>query len=807
MIGRLWRLIRAEALKLRRRPLGLAPFALAALGAAAAVGWHRLALRPGAGELELRVLPTAWWALPAALQWGVGAGGLALVIVAAMSLAEERELGTAKILYAKPVRRAEVVAAKALVLLASTLAVILIAALIGFALGWSIWGAGDVVDAAYPDFVHHPAGAAVCEIDGVRWCLPRQSLMALALLVPPLFGLLMIALMLGSLVRQTGIAVGLAFGALLIGEAAAWLSDAAAPWVVNSYLHFPIDTLHAYVNGESTRLWAERWRDGTLMLPLGLVVSGLSAAVAAIASATVVTLRPVLGILWLLAASLTIAAEPVHAAEIHFRIQDLRAPGQVWWVRPADVDGDGDRDLVAFVVRGGFGPDPQRFLAFFMQARGRFSPEPDAVVAIPPSAIAGAVLDLLPEAPGAEIVLFEARGCTVVRRVEGRYRLPGALLFRDTGFFDMGSGNQLPDIHDFIADLDGDGRREILFPRKRDVAIWRAGTGGFEAIAHLPLEHRQRYGSRTQERLLGRFLDVDARVRRPVLARLDPDGRLDVVTFRERRLEAWLQRPDGGFDRDPSWRAELPMISEDGERKDELNRVHAEIADVDGDRYADLIVYRNIGTVGVFSSMRTQVFYFRGRKGGWRTRRPAQIINLAGLSIDPVLIDIDGDGKRDLVLSSVRTDLITNVKRALFRSVEVTYAVYRFDAERRRFAASPSYAREIDVDVARIEGGATVPLAYFWGDYDGDGLHDMLSLATDDEVVIYPARRRKGGWLAAGAGVDFPQAERVRLALETSNSLWIEDVNGDGRHDLIFHYWADDYKRTERGKITVVSSQ
>ncbi|RME76681.1 MAG: hypothetical protein D6776_00880, partial [Planctomycetota bacterium] len=261
MIGRLVRAMRCEALKLRRRPLGWSPLLASALAAAAAVGWRAVSLRGAAAEgaEALRVLPTAWWALPAALAWGVTAGGLLLLIVAAMTLAEERELGTAKVVFSKPVRRGEIVFAKGAVLLLATIAIVFVALAVGLAVGGALWGFGDVVDAAYPDYVFHTAGSAVCEIDGVAYCLPRQALLAAALTVPPVFALLALALCVGSFTRQTGVSVGIAFSLLLFGQALAWLWDAAAPWIVNSYVRFPTETLTAYVTGESTRLWAERW--------------------------------------------------------------------------------------------------------------------------------------------------------------------------------------------------------------------------------------------------------------------------------------------------------------------------------------------------------------------------------------------------------------------------------------------------------------------------------------------------------------------------------------------------------------------
>ncbi|RME75402.1 MAG: VCBS repeat-containing protein, partial [Planctomycetota bacterium] len=577
------------------------------------------------------------------------------------------------------------------------------------------------------------------------------------------------------------------------------------PWIVNSYVRFPTETLTAYVTGESTRLWAERWPSGPPRLALGLIVSGATALLTWSLAAVTVSVRPVLS--WLLVASVVGGGLSAHAAEIRFSIHDLRAPGQVWDVRPVDLDGDGARDLAAFVVRDGFSANPRRFLALFYQRDGRFPLEPDQLVELPPQAVARAVADWEPQRRGAEIGWLTPDGIELWPRGPKGYGGERRVLVRDRGFFDMSSGNQLPSFRDLVADVDGDGRLDVLFPRKREAALWLAGEGGVRLAGRMPVRFRQSYGNRAKQILLGRFLDVDARGGRAVLVRVNRDRLLDVVTIRERRIACWLQKPGGRFGIDPDWEVKLDLLPLEGGKRDALDRVEVEIVDVDHDGWADCVVYRNTGKVGVFSSLRTQLLYFPGGPRGWRTGRPKQIVNLNGVSIAPVLLDVDNDGRRDLVLSSLRTDLITNVKRALFKSVKVTYYVYRFDRSRRSFEPSPGFRRDIDVDVERIEGGGTVPLAYFWGDYDGDGIRDMLTLATDDEVTIYPGRMRGGGFFSGERRLVYPEDEKTVLQLETSNSLWIEDLNGDGRHDLVFHYWADDYKRTERGKITVVLSR
>ncbi|GIW71201.1 MAG: hypothetical protein KatS3mg102_0743 [Planctomycetota bacterium] len=825
MIGRVLRIWRAELRKLRGRALGWAPLGAGALAAALAVGAQGL-LGQLAGQRggAAAAAPSGFYVLAQALHWGVLAGTALLVILGGMLLAEERELGTAKAVFSKPLRRVEVVWAKGLALLVLAVLLVLVVAAVGGALAGWVYGYGDIVDPAFPDFVYHTAGPELCPTDGISWCMPRQSLRAAALMLPPLAALLLVALCISACARQSGVAVGLAFAALLLGGAAGTLFDGAAPYLATSYLALPVETLREYATGQSTALWLEAWPRGPRLLAetfprgvpkflLGLGVSLGTGLVAWALGAAVVAWRPVLALLAACGLGAGVLLGPGAAAARaqaapRFHISQHRVPGQVWEIRPADVDRDGRSDLVVFFTRDAYGPEPERYLAIFYLEEDGYPIRPQVTLPVPPEAVARFVAELDPAHPGLEIGLLTPHGLSALVAVEPpRFAETPRVLFSDVGFFDMGSGNQLPSWDDGVQDVDGDGRPEVLFPRKQDAALYRAGAGpegAWAEVARVPLEHTQRYGSRVEQVLLGRFLSVDARLGRPVLARVDPDARLDLVAMRERAVEVYLQRAEQGFPRDPDWRIPLAAVLPEPGTEDELNRVGTEIVDVDGDGWAELIVFRNTGQIGVFSSLRTQVILFRGGERGW-SARPTQIINIAGLSIEPVLLDLDGDGKRDLVLSSVRTDLITNVKQALFSSVTVTYLAYRYEADEGRFARAPSFSRDLTVDVARLEGGGTVPLAYFWGDFDGDGRRDMLVLAEQDRVAIHPGRA--GGGLFGGSGIDFAASAEYTVEIETSNSLWMEDLDRDGRHDLVFWYWADAWKQQERGKFTVMRSR
>ncbi|MHC4832183.1 MAG: FG-GAP repeat domain-containing protein, partial [Planctomycetota bacterium] len=195
--------------------------------------------------------------------------------------------------------------------------------------------------------------------------------------------------------------------------------------------------------------------------------------------------------------------------------------------------------------------------------------------------------------------------------------------------------------------MNGDGRADILFLRKGDAVLHRQlEGGGFAEAARFPLQYKQRFGAKFESVILQRFLSFNARLARPVLCDANGDKRLDVVTLQDRDLRLYRQNPDGSFSVEPDFTAPLPFLPDDRGQDDTFDQTNLELNDVNQDGKDDLLFFRNVGKLGVFESLKTQVLYYENTGSGWDLKRPNQVINLNGVSMTPALIDIDGDGNR-----------------------------------------------------------------------------------------------------------------------------------------------------------------
>ena len=102
----------------------------------------------------------------------------------------------------------------------------------------------------------------------------------------------------------------------------------------------------------------------------------------------------------------------------------------------------------------------------------------------------------------------------------------------------------------------------------------------------------------------------------------------------------------------------------------------------------------------------------------------------------------------------------------------------------------------------RIEAGGTIPLAIFWGDYDGDRVPDLMSLEESDEVRIFPGKVESSFW--SGESLDYDEGDDARVKLPTSNSYKIDDLNEDGKSDFLFWYFDKNWESKDTGVIRVV---
>ena len=266
----------------------------------------------------------------------------------------------------------------------------------------------------------------------------------------------------------------------------------------------------------------------------------------------------------------------------------------------------------------------------------------------------------------------------------------------------------------------------------------------------------------------GPLLRVATRIPAPQLVDWDGDGDLDLLAQTSTELLVWTG--GGGA---PELRMPLPVEVDRGRKLDVSYA--AAVGQLDGDGRADCIIFAGDKRS---DEIRTQVMVFTNDPERDATEvlfgeegRPQQLLVLAGFAGSPRLEDLNNDGRDDLVVGTVRPDLIEALTGG-GETIEVEIDVFLNQGG--RFSPHPDLATRVRVATKGLGPGGT---ARFVDDVGGDGVRDLL-VRTRAGMSLYLVRPgRSGGLVRLGRSV-------WDLELDEEADFWIE-VLPDGRRELL----------------------
>lgn len=446
----------------------------------------------------------------------------------------------------------------------------------------------------------------------------------------------------------------------------------------------------------------------------------------------------------------------------------------------ADVDLDGRNDVV--IARAEPKKPFARTLAVHLARPTGFTEEPDLELALTSDVSAFAVGDVHLD-PGAELLLFSAAGAFAWRpRAPEESRF--ARLCTAEFLWQLGDPELTIAWSEAVRDLDGDGLVDLLLPEPRGwlIALQTRGPEGTEfsrtsalraprdvfeggAFSGMARGERSFQGRRGRGQMRvsfgmnsplaaelersGPLVDVVESTPAPQMLDWDADGDLDLLAQTRKRLCVFLQER-GAFPSAPSHAYDLPVPMDRSRRLDASYSSHA--VDLDGDGRADCAILAGDQRS---DDVRTQAQFFVQGKGKGDSAQtsgkplfgdrglPQQLLVILGFVVSATFERVDADPLPDLVLRTIRPDLIDQLRSISSESVDTDVYVYlnRGGTLSRR----PDLSWRYPIKLRTFD-----PNARFIGDWNGDGLAEFFVRAEPERVRIHSLRRESEGLAVIG---------------------------------------------------------
>ncbi len=508
-----------------------------------------------------------------------------------------------------------------------------------------------------------------------------------------------------------------------------------------------------------------------------------------------------LGLLLLSAGPALLPRGDAEAAE-HVAVR-ITVAGRILDHEIVDIDGDGRLDLILAVRPTDALAGRRRALHLHLQRPDGGIPDvPDRVVPILDDVVAWGAANVRDE-PGAELILLTRSGAWSYSTALDGYRGNVARLAETPLLFDMPSPGELPRWR-YV--LPRGGLDAVLLPGRVSFSLWMPGgeDGGYvltrdfvdgdEPTASYHSSDSSARLSRGRVRIdlggddqdlflddsvsvFSNMLSTDDDYRSPALADVDGDGEQDLLLLQDDALSVHFSR-DGQPALEPDRVEQLPEYL-----KNENNRRMA-LVDIDRDGDVDMLVSdtRNRGgdegDSGLGTSPHTVLVLLNDGKRLF-PETPDQVLQFDASHIDVRLVDVDQDGRLDLIVTKFEVpdlaQLITGfeLRRALL--------LYLADDER-PFSRKPVLRDEARFDLDTVEDAIVRRLASH--DLSGDGLVDVVEVDLSGHASVRRILRESSFFGGDSWELEARPWNLFRMP-GTLSDLSIVDINEDGLGDLL----------------------
>ncbi|NIA14582.1 MAG: hypothetical protein GWP08_10930 [Nitrospiraceae bacterium] len=434
----------------------------------------------------------------------------------------------------------------------------------------------------------------------------------------------------------------------------------------------------------------------------------------------------------------------------------LKPGAPVWDFAAQDVTGDGMAELFVLCCDTKSRPLNKFVAVYEADETGGYLAEPTSKIALKPEQSTLFFAEVDGAAPP-ELVTVDAEGAVVLAYRNGRFEEIAAPRFRSL----YPSGVREPVfLKDVAVDLDRDGIDEWLSPAPMGYDLRNAdgliASLSCDVVSDIYSYHE---GIRITHRL--------------------PDFTVFETSEDAVKGLAFLSDEAADFAYGPGWaerrRFVVPL------NVDEKWDADTKMADINGDKFPDLVVTQTKGTI----NLKAVTHVYLASAPFTYPEKPTKTFEADGAVSSPALLDVDGDGDLDVVLLKIPFGVRNIITLFLRRKVSVKVEVYLFNDG--TFDEKPSYVERLSLDAP--DGRERI--AYSFGDFSGDGRIDVAYGRGANRLVIHTSDTER---LVSAK-------PWVTLSLPSFGVARPCDLNGNSAQDLVIYHPGGEHK--ERVEVVV----
>jgi hypothetical protein len=483
-----------------------------------------------------------------------------------------------------------------------------------------------------------------------------------------------------------------------------------------------------------------------------------------------------------LAAIAVMAANAFSAEPPSYTKYPMQITGQLVSSTIEDLDGDGLKDIVAISLSTGKKGAKRIVSVFYQKKGGGFGQYPDQNWYLDHEAV---VFDVGTVAAGQKkaIAFMTPEGLTIYQMTGRTFSTRPTLLIKSSSIFSQEDPLDLPRWPILIENAGG-GADLAIIPSIERLAVYSNTGGGYKLASSMPLVTRTSFLDNPLTLNEGQLI-ITHKI--PVVQKVpfNSRGSQDLMVAWDDNADIWLRKAGGFADTPVKFRPGLL----DSSKKDSLDTAGVQAVDLDGDGRLDMVVTKMVGGV---SQTKSLVFIYKRADDGSFPDKPTQTIMTEGV-VGPRVIDVNGDGKMDLLLPSVKMGISNFINMITSRQINMTVGVY-LQGNNGRFQDQPSKEKGVVFNLDISNMGKNAKPVMTMGKFTRTPGYGLIVASKSDKVSIYLPDRYSV--LADNAG--------LTLSVAAPSEMAVQDLNGDGIDDIVMTYRKI---KDQAGKLNVFLSK